>query len=286
MNPEANQNSGGKSLRLIRPSIVILCGPSACGKSTFAKTHFRPTQIVSSDYARALVCDDERDQRFNAQAFALVHYLVEARLTLNRLCVVDSTALTAQARKDLINLAKKCQVQTTLIIFTAPLETCIERDAKREKPVGQAVIERQYQMFEASKDFLREEGFDQVFEFNGDEQERVRIDILFRPVQRPQRVDALPQSKFERPGQRVVRRPSGYGPRISGFPVSFTAPSNATSVESRVEPSNGEPVASQVAATKSLIVPAPAAGEAVVTSAQSSLAPTSAGKKNASSGSS
>jgi len=40
----------------------------------------RPTQIISSDWARALVCDDARDQRFNVQAFALVHFLVEQRL--------------------------------------------------------------------------------------------------------------------------------------------------------------------------------------------------------------
>src|SRR5208337_3786605 len=96
-------NADGKLVRLLRPSIVVLCGPAACGKSTFAERHFRPTQIISSDWARARVCDDDRDQRFNSQAFALVHFLVEQRLTLNRLCVVDSTALTGQARKDLLD---------------------------------------------------------------------------------------------------------------------------------------------------------------------------------------
>ena len=123
MDPENTPVNGGNSLRILRPSIVVLCGPAACGKSTFARRHFRPTQIISSDWARALVCDDERDQRFNAQAFALVHFLVEQRLTVNRLCVVDSTALTGQARKDLLDLAKKCQVPTTVILFNVPLES-------------------------------------------------------------------------------------------------------------------------------------------------------------------
>ena len=99
MAQERTQNEGNeKRVRLIRPSIVLLCGPAACGKSTFAERHFRPTQIISSDWARARVCDDERDQRFQAQAFALVHTLTEIRLGLNRLCVVDSTALTAHHR--------------------------------------------------------------------------------------------------------------------------------------------------------------------------------------------
>ncbi len=66
-----------KVVRLVRPSVVVLCGPAACGKSTFAARHFRPTQIISSDHARALVCGDEHDQRFQTQAFALVHFLIE-----------------------------------------------------------------------------------------------------------------------------------------------------------------------------------------------------------------
>ncbi len=283
MNPETIQNESGKSLRLIRPSIVILCGPSACGKSTFAKKHFRPTQIVSSDYARALVCDDERDQRFNTQAFELVHYLVEARLTLNRLCVVDSTALTPQARGDLVNLARKCQVQTTLIVFTVPLEICIERDAKREKPVGQAVIERQYQNFEASKDSIREEGFDQIVEFNGGEQDNVRIDILFRPVQRPQGVDASPSSRFERPGQRLTRRPNGNGVRDS-IPhrpvVSIASPSAASPVITTPAVSAPQPAVSKPADSA---VPVPVAS--VAASVQPVAAAPNINKKNFGAGS-
>src|SRR5208283_702384 len=101
---QTQTESSEKRVRLIRPSIVLLCGPAACGKSTFAERHFRPTQIISSDWARARVCDDEGDQRFQTQAFALVHFLTEIRLGLNRLCVVDSTALTAHHRKEYIAL--------------------------------------------------------------------------------------------------------------------------------------------------------------------------------------
>src|SRR5215467_3541783 len=126
MDSEKLQNNvavDGKTLRLLRPSIVVLCGPAACGKSTFADKHFRPTQVISSDRARARVCDDERDQRFNTQAFALVHFLVDQRLMLNRLCVVDSTALTMQARRNLLELARRYQVPSTVLCFDVPLET-------------------------------------------------------------------------------------------------------------------------------------------------------------------
>jgi len=237
MNPENisdNGIAGAISLRLHRPSIVVLCGPAACGKSTFAQRHFRPTQIISSDWARAHICDDERDQRFNTQAFALVHFLVEQRLMVNRLCVVDSTAVTSPARKDLVDLAKKHHVPSTLILFHVPLETCIERDQKRERSVGSAIVERQFQAFEQSKEAIRQEGFDQVVEYHDRDLERVQIEILFRPVvrpaPRPERPDPGARRRFERSAHPSRPRPSGpgdYGHTDSAAPVPAVAQSAA-----------------------------------------------------------
>src|SRR5208282_858570 len=163
MAPEQTTNpSQEKRVRLVRPSIVLLCGPAACGKSTFAQRHFRPTQVISSDWARGRVCDDERDQRFHTQAFALVRYLTELRLGLNRLCVVDSTALTPPHRREFLELAKRYQVPCVAFLFDVPLEKCIERDRSRERTVGSQVIERQYLAFAQTKADIRQEGFDQI----------------------------------------------------------------------------------------------------------------------------
>ena len=43
-------------------SLVVLVGASGSGKSTFARKHFLPTEVVSSDFCRGLVSDDENDQ--------------------------------------------------------------------------------------------------------------------------------------------------------------------------------------------------------------------------------
>ena len=40
-------------------SLVLLVGPSGCGKTSFARKHFLPTEVVSSDFCRALVSDNE-----------------------------------------------------------------------------------------------------------------------------------------------------------------------------------------------------------------------------------
>jgi protein phosphatase len=280
MNPEITQDSGGKLLRLLRPSIVVLCGPSACGKSSFAKRHFRPTQIISSDWARALVCDDERDQRFNTQAFELVHFLLEQRLTLNRLCVVDSTALTTQARKDLLNLARRCQVQTTLILFNVPLETCIERDEKRERSVGRAVVERQYQSFELSKDVFRQEGFDQVVELQSGDLEKIQIEILFRPVQRPQRVEASPARRFERSAQPYDRRQGGDGPKVSSLSKASVPSPVQPAVVRRPDTPSGSVSPPQGATTKPAEAPAPVAQPQPALGGQTAASPPNASKKD------
>ena len=188
-----------KVIRLIRPSVVILCGPAACGKTTFAAKHFRPTQIVSSDTARALVCDDERDQRFQTQAFALVHFLIEQRLTINRLCVVDSTALGAPARKSLLDIARRLQVPAVVLLLDIPLEACLARDAQRERTVGAPVIERQYQLFAQTKASVKQEGFDQVIELSDEDLDKVHFEIVFRPVQRPAAARPEPRRFTPRP---------------------------------------------------------------------------------------
>ncbi|QSS95562.1 hypothetical protein H3V39_34110 (plasmid) [Streptomyces sp. M54] len=45
-------------LPLPADAACALIGPPGSGKSPFARTHFQPTQIVSSDFCRALVADD------------------------------------------------------------------------------------------------------------------------------------------------------------------------------------------------------------------------------------
>ncbi len=194
-----------KRIRLTRPSVVVLCGPAACGKSTFAARHFRPTQIISSDRARALVCDDEKDQRFQTQAFTLLHCLIEQRLSINRLCVVDSTALTQQARQSLLDLARRYRVPSVVLLLNVPLATCLERDAKRERTVGAAAIERQHQLFEQVKTTIGQDGFDQIIELSEQDLEGVEIEIVFRPVSKP----APPAAARPEPRRPAPSRTSG-----------------------------------------------------------------------------
>ncbi|HXJ56023.1 MAG TPA: AAA family ATPase, partial [Verrucomicrobiae bacterium] len=61
-------------------SFVVLIGVSGSGKSTFARKHFKPTEILSSDYCRGLVSDDENSQAATKDAFELLHFIARKRL--------------------------------------------------------------------------------------------------------------------------------------------------------------------------------------------------------------
>ncbi|HET7213298.1 MAG TPA: AAA family ATPase [Terriglobia bacterium] len=169
-------------IRVLRPSVIVLCGPAGCGKSTFAVRHFRPTHVISSDLCRRLVCDDEADQRYHSQTFALLNFLIGQRLSINRLCVVDSTAVTQAARKCLLDLGRKYRVRTELYLFDIPLETCLERDRGRPRSVGPKVIEEQYRLFKQAQDLVRSEGFDEIVVLHDADLQSVRFEVLYRPI--------------------------------------------------------------------------------------------------------
>ena len=72
-------------------TLVVLVGPSGSGKSTFAKKHFLPTEVLSSDTCRGLLCDEENNQAATKDAFELLHFIASKRLALGRLTVIDAT---------------------------------------------------------------------------------------------------------------------------------------------------------------------------------------------------
>ena len=143
-------------------TLAVLCGVAGCGKSTFAKRHFAPTQVVSSDECRAMLSDDPANQRVSARAFRLLHWIVTERLLLGRTTIVDSTALSRRARADLLTIARSCNAPAWLICFDVSMDTCLQRDALRERVVGPRVIRRQYQMFVQAMHDIPGEGWDRI----------------------------------------------------------------------------------------------------------------------------
>src|ERR1700722_2900824 len=91
-------------------AVVALIGPSGSGKSSFARKHFRATEVLSSDFCRGLIADDETDQTATADAFDLLHSIASRRLARGRLTVIDATNVQREARTPLVALARKYHV--------------------------------------------------------------------------------------------------------------------------------------------------------------------------------
>src|SRR5882672_4752360 len=88
-------------------SLVVLIGPSGSGKSTFARKHFLPTEVLSSDACRAMVSDAENNQAVTNDAFELLHFIAAKRLGLGKLTVIDATNVQPESRKPLVQLARQ-----------------------------------------------------------------------------------------------------------------------------------------------------------------------------------
>jgi protein phosphatase len=145
-------------------SLVVLIGPSGCGKSSFARIHFKPTEILSSDFCRGLVSDDENAQEATNDAFDVLHYIARKRLAAGRLTVVDATNVQPEGRKPLVALAREFHVLPVAIVLNLPEKLCHERNQNRpDRQFGPHVVRNQSQQLRRSIRGLEREGFRHVF---------------------------------------------------------------------------------------------------------------------------
>ena len=152
-------------------SLVVLIGVSGSGKSTFGRTHFRPTEVISSDFCRGLVADDENDQSATPQAFELLHYIAGQRLKAGRLTVVDATNVQPEARRQLVAIAREHDVLPVAIVLDVPEKVCIARNAVRpDRDFGAHVIRRQRDQLRRGLKGLQREGFRTVHTLHGEDE--------------------------------------------------------------------------------------------------------------------
>ncbi len=163
-------------------SLVVLVGASGSGKSTFARTHFAPTQVLSSDYFRGLVADDENDQAASAEAFDVLHYVTAKRLAAGRVTVIDATNVQRSSRAGLLKLAKEHDVMPTAIVLDLPLSVCQARNSTRpDRDFGEHVIRRQRGELHKSLKSLEREGFRRVHVLRS-EAEVAAAEIVVEPL--------------------------------------------------------------------------------------------------------
>jgi len=144
-------------------AVVALVGPSGSGKSSFARKHFRPTEVLSSDFCRGLVSDEENSQAATNDAFEVLYFIASKRLTTGKLVVIDATNVQVEARKPIIALARQFHCIPVAIVFDLPEKLCHERNRNRpDRDFGPHVIRQQSQQLRRSLRNLQREGFRRV----------------------------------------------------------------------------------------------------------------------------
>ncbi|VEP11549.1 Protein serine-threonine phosphatase [Hyella patelloides LEGE 07179] len=163
-------------------SLIVLIGASGAGKSTFARQHFKPTEILSSDYFRGLVSDDENDQAATKDAFEVLHYILAKRLAAGKLTVIDATNVQSESRKPLLQLAKQYHCFATAIVFNLPEAVCHERNKQRpNRQFGSHVVRNHIRSLRRSLRNLKREGFRFIYKLSSVEDIEA-VEVIRQPM--------------------------------------------------------------------------------------------------------
>lgn len=162
--PEPPPPTPPTDIRLPELCLVALVGASSAGKSTFAARHFGGGEVLSSDFFRRLVSDDEGSMEATADAFDSLFHVAGKRLARGRLTVIDATSVRPDDRRRLVDLARAHDVLPVAIVLDLPRAVLEARHAERpERDFSPAVIARQHAELRRTLRGMGKEGFRHVW---------------------------------------------------------------------------------------------------------------------------
>ncbi len=148
-------------------SVVTLIGVSGSGKSTFASKHFKATEVLSSDFFRGLISDDDNNQGVSQEAFETLYYIANKRLNLQKTVVIDATNVQKKSRESVLYLAKEQNCIPVAIVFNIPEKVCQERNEKRtDRKISSQTLRSQTVDLKRSIKNLKREGFRRIYVLN------------------------------------------------------------------------------------------------------------------------
>ena len=136
------------------PKLIMLVGIPGAGKTTYAKEVVQEVGSdilhVSSDGIRKELRpdDDWYHPEDNGKVYEIMFKRTLDALANGKDVIYDATNVS---RKDRASIIHQCPryVKIECHIIWAPIETCIERDATREHPVGKEAIDKMLKRFQA-----------------------------------------------------------------------------------------------------------------------------------------
>ncbi|HEV2778759.1 MAG TPA: TIGR03560 family F420-dependent LLM class oxidoreductase [Actinophytocola sp.] len=198
-------------LNLPSPCVVVLVGPGASGKTTWAQAHFPADTIVSSDRLRALAGAGEDDIAASTDAFALLEQIVAVRLRRRLTTVIDTLGLDTDRRLAWLELARRHDLPCVAVAFDTPAAECRARNRGRAKRIPADALTAQLRAWRRVRDLLGTEGYAEVLA--------------------PQPVRVVPAAfvTSSRAAERQRERPTGlrFGLHLSTFTFTGGTPATA-----------------------------------------------------------
>lgn len=127
--------------------LVLLCGISGVGKSTFIKNNYSDYTIISLDDIREELTF-RGDQRDGAEIARIAKERLKLLLPKNEKIVFDATNIRRDLREKVLTLGHNYDALNRIVFLNDSLDNIIAKDKIREYSVGEKVIKDQNYKFQ------------------------------------------------------------------------------------------------------------------------------------------
>lgn len=139
--PAPAREPAAPAKRPAKGAVILSVGLPGSGKTTWFKRH--GVTPLSSDLLRSLLFDDPTEQRHQDLVFSSLRSLLRARLMARMpQNYVDATNLSPKERRHWIRMARDFGYEVHAVYFDVPLETCMDRNQRRQRVVPEDVMHR------------------------------------------------------------------------------------------------------------------------------------------------